>query len=143
MARGARRACPVSRVAGAGRRGDEATWRPDLAIGTTPLVQQAKEIGIPAIYFTNMVSARPLFGPAGAGALASIVAAQTRGKERFARMVAFFDTVGTGENTGYGWTGRAQGASRRQGKLSPRAGKQGQGRILRLGRWVAHARSRP
>jgi chlorophyllide a reductase subunit Y len=78
---------------------------PDLAIGTTPLVQQAKELGIPAIYFTNMVSARPLFGPAGAGALASIVAAQTRGKERFTRMVAFFDTVGTGDNTGYGWTG--------------------------------------
>jgi chlorophyllide a reductase subunit Y len=79
--------------------------RPDLAIGTTPLVQQAKELGIPAIYFTNMVSARPLFGPAGVGALASIVAAQTKGKDRFARMVAFFDTVGTGENTGYGWTG--------------------------------------
>ena len=35
-----------------------------------------------------MVSARPLFGPAGAGALAGIVAAQTRGRERFGRMVA-------------------------------------------------------
>jgi chlorophyllide a reductase subunit Y len=79
--------------------------RPDLAIGTTPLVQQAKEIGIPAIYFTNMVSARPLFGPAGAASIAGIVAAQTRGKDRFARMVAFFDTVGTGENTGYGTQG--------------------------------------
>ena len=61
--------------------------RPDLALGTTPLVQKAKEMGIPALYFTNMVSARPLFGPAGAGALAGIVAAQTRGAERFARMV--------------------------------------------------------
>ncbi len=79
--------------------------RPDLAIGTTPLVQKAKEIGIPAIYFTNMVSARPLFGPAGVGALASIVATQTRGKDRFARMVEFFDTVGTGDNTGYGTVG--------------------------------------
>ena len=38
--------------------------RPDLAIGTTPLVQKAKELGIPALYFTNMVSARPLVGPA-------------------------------------------------------------------------------
>ncbi len=44
--------------------------RPDLAIGTTPLVQKAKELGIPALYYTNMVSARPLFGAAGAGALA-------------------------------------------------------------------------
>jgi chlorophyllide a reductase subunit Y len=79
--------------------------RPDLAIGTTPLVQKAKELGVPAIYFTNMVSARPLFGPAGAGALAGIVAAQTRGKDRFAKMVAFFDNVGCGENTGYGTVG--------------------------------------
>ena len=51
--------------------------RPDLALGTTPLVQAAKELGLPAVYFTNMVSARPLLGPAGAGALAAIVAAQT------------------------------------------------------------------
>ncbi|HKM61732.1 MAG TPA: chlorophyllide a reductase subunit Y [Acidisphaera sp.] len=82
--------------------------RPDLAIGTTPLVQAAKEAGTPAIYFTNMVSARPLFGPAGAGALAGIVAAQTRGRERFGRMVSFFEGVGTGESAGYGWTGVPQ-----------------------------------
>ena len=37
--------------------------RPDLAIGTTPVVQKAKELGIPALYFTNLISARPLFGP--------------------------------------------------------------------------------
>ncbi len=79
--------------------------KPDLALGTTPLVQQAKELGIPALYFTNIVSARPLFGPAGAGSLAAIVAAQTRGRERFSRMVSFFDKVGTGETAGYGFTG--------------------------------------
>ena len=78
--------------------------RPDLALGTTPLVQKAKELGIPALYFTNMVSARPLFGPAGAGSLAGIVAAQTRGAERFSRMVGFFEGVGTGTTAGYGWT---------------------------------------
>jgi chlorophyllide a reductase subunit Y len=78
--------------------------RPDLALGTTPLVQKAKSMGIPALYFTNMVSARPLFGPAGAAALAGIVAAQTRGAERFARMVEFFGPVGSGEGAGYGWT---------------------------------------
>ncbi len=64
--------------------------RPDLAIGTTPVVQKAKELGIPSVYFTNMVSARPLFGPAGVGALTAIVRAQTKGHERFARMVSFF-----------------------------------------------------
>ena len=77
--------------------------KPDLALGTTPLVQKAKELGIPALYFTNMVSARPLFGPAGAGSMSGIVAAQTRGRDRFASMVDFFDGVGTGgvDNAGY------------------------------------------
>jgi chlorophyllide a reductase subunit Y len=78
--------------------------RPDLALGTTPLVQKAKELGIPALYFTNIVSARPLLGPAGPASMAAIVAAQTRGRERFGRMVAFFDGVGRGESAGYGWT---------------------------------------
>ena len=78
--------------------------KPDLAVGTTPLVQKAKELGTPALYFTNMVSARPLFGPAGAGSMAGIVAAQTSGRERFARMVSFFDGVGTPDGAGYGFT---------------------------------------
>jgi chlorophyllide a reductase subunit Y len=82
--------------------------RPDLAIGTTPLVQKAKELGFPGIYFTNMVSARPLFGPAGAAALAQIVAAQTRGRERFASMIGFFGGVGSGDAAGYGFAGVPQ-----------------------------------
>ena len=80
--------------------------RPDLAVGTTPLVQKAKEAGIPALYFTNMVSARPLFGAPGAGALAAIVAAQTKGVNRFSRMVSFFEGVGTGTTAGYGFKGK-------------------------------------
>ena len=40
---------------------------PDLAIGTTPVVQHAKERSIPALYFTNLISARPLFGLARCG----------------------------------------------------------------------------
>ena len=78
--------------------------KPDLALGTTPLVQAAKEEGTPAVYFTNMVSARPLFGPAGAGALASIIASQAKGKQRFKRMVDFFGDVGQGPNAGYGFS---------------------------------------
>ena len=64
--------------------------KPDLAIGTTPLVQRAKEQGLPAIYFTNLVSSRPLFGAPGAAAMAQMVAAQTAGRERFGRMLSFF-----------------------------------------------------
>ena len=83
--------------------------KPDLALGTTPLVQAAKEEGVPAIYFTNMVSARPLFGPAGAGALAGIVAAQTRGRERFRQMKGFFGDIGSGDTAGYSVPPAAQG----------------------------------
>ena len=39
--------------------------KPDLAVGTTPVVQKGKELGIPSLYFTNLISARPLMGPAG------------------------------------------------------------------------------
>ena len=65
-------------------------WQPDLAIGTTPVVQAAKEATIPALYFTNLISARPLMGPAGAGSLATVVNAAIKGRARFERMKAFF-----------------------------------------------------
>lgn len=38
-------------------------FKPDLAIGTTPVVQAAKQLTIPALYFTNLISARPLMDP--------------------------------------------------------------------------------
>ncbi|MEY3960567.1 MAG: hypothetical protein RIR14_1221, partial [Pseudomonadota bacterium] len=56
--------------------------RPDLAIGTTPVVQKAKETGVPSLYFTNLISARPLMGPAGAGSLGQVVNAAIAGKDR-------------------------------------------------------------
>lgn len=43
-------------------------YRPDLAIGTTPVVQHAKAKAIPALYFTNLISARPLMGRQGQAA---------------------------------------------------------------------------
>ena len=74
--------------------------RPDLAIGTTPVVQHAKELSIPSLYFTNLISARPLMGIAGAGSLAQVVNAALASKPRFDRMTAFFEGVGTGEVSG-------------------------------------------
>jgi 3,8-divinyl chlorophyllide a/chlorophyllide a reductase subunit Y len=74
--------------------------KPDLAIGTTPVVQHAKERSIPALYFTNLISARPLMGPAGAGSLATVINAALANKARFEKMTAFFDGVGTGHTTG-------------------------------------------
>ncbi|WP_294091058.1 chlorophyllide a reductase subunit Y [Sphingomonas sp.] len=73
---------------------------PDLAIGTTPVVQHAKSRAIPALYFTNLISARPLMGPAGAGSLAMVVGAALANKGRFDAMRDFFDGVGAGANAG-------------------------------------------
>ena len=75
-------------------------FKPDLAIGTTPVVQHAKEASTPALYFTNLISARPLMGPAGAGSLAKLVNAAIANKARFERMSAFFEGVGTGDAAG-------------------------------------------
>ena len=78
--------------------------RPDLAIGTTPVVQKGKEMGIPSLYFTNLISARPLMGPAGAGSLAEVVNAAIGNKDRMGKMKAFFEGVGTGDTSGV-WEG--------------------------------------
>lgn len=77
---------------------------PDLAIGTTPVVQKAKAQGIPGLYFTNLISARPLMGPAGAGSLAQVVNAAIAGREKMAGMKAFFEGVGEGDTAGI-WEG--------------------------------------
>jgi chlorophyllide a reductase subunit Y len=75
-------------------------FKPDLAIGTTPVVQKAKELAIPSLYFTNLISARPLMGPAGAGSLAQVVNAALGNQHRFDEMTAFFEGVGTGHTAG-------------------------------------------
>ena len=75
-------------------------YRPDRAIGTTPVVQKAKEKAIPALYFTNLISARPLMGPAGAGSLGQVVNAAIAGRARMEDMKAFFEGVGTGDTAG-------------------------------------------
>lgn len=74
--------------------------KPDLAIGTTPVVQHAKERSIPALYFTNLISARPLMGPAGAGSLATVINSALKNRERFEKMTAFFEGVGAEYSSG-------------------------------------------
>jgi 3,8-divinyl chlorophyllide a/chlorophyllide a reductase subunit Y len=75
-------------------------FKPDLAIGTTPVVQAAKEARIPSLYFTNLISARPLMGPAGAGSLAVVVNAAINNKARFDTMSDFFGSVGQAHASG-------------------------------------------
>jgi chlorophyllide a reductase subunit Y len=64
------------------------------------VVQKAKELAVPSLYFTNLISARPLMGVAGAGSLAQVVNAAMNGRERFQAMREFFEGVGEGERTG-------------------------------------------
>ncbi|EEE44610.2 chlorophyllide reductase subunit Y [Roseibium alexandrii DFL-11] len=73
---------------------------PDLAIGTTPVVQKAKERATPALYFTNLISARPLMGPAGTASLPSVISTAIANKDRFVKMQDFFEGVGQGDTAG-------------------------------------------
>jgi 3,8-divinyl chlorophyllide a/chlorophyllide a reductase subunit Y len=75
-------------------------FKPDVAIGTTPVVQAAKELRTPSLYFTNLISARPLMGPAGAGSLATVINAAIGNKARFDAMSDFFGATGTGHASG-------------------------------------------
>ncbi len=95
MARGCSSAPPWSRTSPAVEE-----FGPDLAIGTTPVVQKAKERAIPALYFTNLISARPLMGVAGAGSLAQVINGAMAQRERFDAMRSFFAGVGTGHAAG-------------------------------------------
>ncbi len=76
------------------------TYRPDLVVGTTPVVQKAKEMAIPALYFTNLISARPLMGAAGAASLAQVVNTAMANRNRFDTMRDFFAGVGEGFSAG-------------------------------------------
>jgi chlorophyllide a reductase subunit Y len=97
-------------------------FSPDLVIGTTPVVQAAKQKAIPALYFTNLISARPLFGPAGAGSLAQVVNAALGNTTRFLAMKDFFEGVGTGHAAGV-WQDTPRDHPDFRRKLEARAAK--------------------
>ncbi|MEL6315999.1 MAG: chlorophyllide reductase subunit Y, partial [Pseudomonadota bacterium] len=63
-----------------------------------------KELAIPGLYFTNLISARPLMGPAGAGSLQEVVNAAIGNKERMDHMREFFEGVCHGDTAGV-WEG--------------------------------------
>ncbi|MEM0900258.1 MAG: chlorophyllide a reductase subunit Y [Pseudomonadota bacterium] len=75
-------------------------FKPDLAIGTTPVVQHAKEAATPSLYFTNLISARPIMGMAGAGSLGAVINGAIANKARFDKMNAFFGDTGMGDKAG-------------------------------------------
>jgi chlorophyllide a reductase subunit Y len=66
-------------------------WNFDLVIGTTSVTAEAKERGIPAVYYTNILSVRPLF--LSGGMIASIMMAKDllNRKHIYDDMLAFFE----------------------------------------------------
>jgi len=75
-------------------------YKPQLAVGTTPVVQAAKQACIPSLYFTNLISARPLMGVAGAGSLIQVINSAIANQARFDTMKEFFGGVGQGDEAG-------------------------------------------
>ncbi|MBX0329198.1 chlorophyllide a reductase subunit Y [Oscillochloris sp. ZM17-4] len=65
-------------------------WTFDLVIGTTTLAAHAKELGIPSVYYTNMLSVRPLFLAGGMIASLSFVRELLGRKPLYERMLEFF-----------------------------------------------------
>ncbi|HMQ29909.1 MAG TPA: chlorophyllide a reductase subunit Y [Chloroflexaceae bacterium] len=65
-------------------------WRFDLVIGTTTLAAHAKELGIPSVYYTNILSVRPLFLAGGMIASLSFVRDLLNRRPLYERMVDFF-----------------------------------------------------
>ncbi|MGQ9927739.1 MAG: chlorophyllide a reductase subunit Y [Chloroflexaceae bacterium] len=70
-------------------------WSFDLVIGTTTLAAYAKERGIPSVYYTNILSVRPLFLAGGMIASLSFVRELLNRRPLYERMVEFFTADGT------------------------------------------------
>ena len=77
---------------------------PDLAIGTTPLVQHFKQKGKSALYFTNLVSARPLMGQAGVGSFNQLINGVLNNSDKMQSLQNFFEGVGSDDTSGV-WEG--------------------------------------
>ncbi len=69
-------------------------WNFDLVIGTTTLAAYAKERGIPSVYYTNILSVRPLFLAGGMIASLSFVRELMHRRPLYERMVEFFTADG-------------------------------------------------
>jgi chlorophyllide a reductase subunit Y len=67
-------------------------YQPDLVIGTTALDSFAKELGIPAIYYTNNISSRPIFFAPGAATVLGMISELLDKKDVYRKMKAYFET---------------------------------------------------
>lgn len=66
-------------------------YKPNLVLGTTPLSSEAKQRGIPGMYYTNMLSVRPLFLSAGLAGTINLIQDALNRSPRYTWMRDFFD----------------------------------------------------
>jgi 3,8-divinyl chlorophyllide a/chlorophyllide a reductase subunit Y len=62
----------------------------DLVVGTTPLCAHAKELGIPAIYYTNALATRSMMLADGAADVLRLITSTLASKPRFDAIARFF-----------------------------------------------------
>jgi chlorophyllide a reductase subunit Y len=74
-------------------------YKPDLVLGTTSLSAAAKSRGIPAMYYTNMLSVRPLFLSAGLAGTISLIKGALDNSPRYRWMREFFTGAPVGDET--------------------------------------------
>lgn len=67
-------------------------YKPDLVIGTTSLDSYVKELGIPAVYYTNIVSSRPIYFAQGASAMLQLMHTLLGKRAAYQKMKAFFES---------------------------------------------------
>lgn len=66
-------------------------YMPDLVIGTTSLSDFVKSLAIPSVYYTNIISTRPLFFSRGAQMMLMMIQSLIQKKEVYKRLSDFFD----------------------------------------------------
>jgi chlorophyllide a reductase subunit Y len=92
-------------------------FQPDLVDRHDAGGAEGQGAATPALYFTNLISARPLIGPAGAGSLARSSTPPWATRRASTDMLAFFEGVGTGNNAGI-WTFGHPSTTRVSGRIA-------------------------
>lgn len=67
-------------------------YKPNLVVGTTSLDSYVKELGIPAVYYTNIISSRPIYFAQGANVMLDLIQSLIRKQPSFEKIKRFFDT---------------------------------------------------
>jgi chlorophyllide a reductase subunit Y len=67
-------------------------YKPDLVVGTTSLNSYVKELGIPAVYYTNIISSRPIYFAQGASVMLDLIQSLIGKQSAFENMKRFFES---------------------------------------------------